>query len=112
MIMPAADTGRPDGDDGPGRGRRLPRPAGLALGTLASLASELIVEHYDPVLGKVMTACDLGVPAGLAVVLFAVIMFGSDASHERAFRLLRWIRDKPEPPGPPMPPHRQHNHRG
>ncbi len=104
MMTPTAGTGRPEGGDGPGQGRRLPRPARLASGTVAGLVGEVILRHYDPALETVMTACDVGVPAVLAVVLFAVIMFGSEDRQERAFRLLRWIRDTPEPPGPPKAP--------
>lgn len=46
-----------------------------------------------------------------AVVVFAVLgtaLYGSLALSERAFRLLRWIRNSPEPPaavtGPPPDP--------
>jgi hypothetical protein len=104
MLMPTADAG-PSGDDGrPGAGRRSPRPAWVALGTVAALAADAITERYDPVLGIIMFVCDTGFPAVLILVVVSVILFGDEGRKDRAFRLLRWIRGKPEPPGPPEPP--------
>ena len=86
------------------RERRLPRPAWLALGTAAALATDAVTERYDPTLGIIMFVCDAGFPALLALVLVSVILFGGEDRKNRAFRLLRWAKDKPEPPAPPEPP--------
>ena len=92
-------------DTGPTpRERRLPRPAWVALGTAAALATDAVTERYDPTLGVIMFICDAGFPALLALVLVSVILFGGEDRKNRAFRLLRWAKDKPEPPAPPEPP--------
>jgi hypothetical protein len=84
--------------------RRLPRPAWAALGTITALAADAVTERYDPTLGIIMFVCDVGFPAVLALVLVSVILFGGEDRKNRAFRLLRWAKDKPEPPAPPEPP--------
>lgn len=99
---PVRATARHGG--GPGQRRRLPRATLLALGSLAGLASELIVAHFDPAIEMITAICGVAVPTALAVVLFLIALFGSDSLHERAFRILRYLKDKPEPPGPPKPP--------
>jgi hypothetical protein len=98
MVMPTADTGRPEG--GPGQPRRLPRWIPLALGTSASVLSEMVLGYHYRALETISIACDVGLPTLLILVLVGTALFGSDDKQERAFRLLRWIRDKPEPPSP------------
>ncbi|MFG1965749.1 hypothetical protein [Nonomuraea sp. NPDC049028] len=42
-----------------------------------------------------------------AIVVVAVLgaaLFGSEVTSERAFRLLRWVANRPEPKGPPRRP--------
>lgn len=52
-------------------------------------------------LGEIIAAVEAAV--GLAIILTA--LFGSQALSERAFRLLRWLGNRPEPPSPmPGPP--------
>lgn len=104
MLMPTVDSGPSSNDGGSGRERRLPRPAWLALGTVATLIAERILEYHHPLLEVVVTVCDVGFPIVLGLLLVTAILFGSEATKERAFRLLRWIRDKPEPPGPACTP--------
>jgi hypothetical protein len=104
MLMPGVDAGPPRGDGRSGPERWRPRPAWVALGTVAALAADAVTERYDPALGMIMFVCDAGFPAVLTLVLVSVILFGGEDRPDRAFRLLRWIRDKPEPPGPPEPP--------
>jgi hypothetical protein len=36
----------------------------------------------------------------VALTLIGTALFGSQALSDRAFRLLRWIANKPEPPAP------------
>ena len=57
-----------------------------------------------------MAVCDVGFPAVLALVLVSVILFGGEDRKNRAFRLLRWAKDKPEPPAPPEPPAKTRTH--
>ena len=91
------------GDRRTGQERWRSRPAQLALGTVATLVVETAVEHYRPTLEMIMFVCGVGLLALLILVLVTVILFGSKERQDRAFRLLRWIGDKPEPPGPPEP---------
>jgi hypothetical protein len=77
----------------PGRGRTPWRPAvvgATALGTPAA------VSILHPVLGEAIPIIEV---AGMLTVI-AVALFGSQALSERAFRLLRWLGNRPEPPGP------------
>lgn len=104
MMTPTLGRGRPAEDGGPGQRGRLPRASWWALDSLAGLASELIVAHFDPAIEMITTICGIGVPTALAVVLFVTALFGSDPLQDRAFRLLRYLRDKPEPPAPPKSP--------
>jgi len=39
-----------------------------------------------------------------ALTIIGTALFGSPALSERAFRLLRWIGNRPEPPGPAPEP--------
>ncbi|MEV1001421.1 hypothetical protein [Nonomuraea sp. NPDC050202] len=40
------------------------------------------------------------IEASVAVVVVAAALFGSDVISERAFRLLRWLSNRPEPEAP------------
>lgn len=79
---------------GPDRGRRIARIAVVGLGSIGTSIS-LYLTHCTLV-GNILT----GVEA-MATVLLVTLLFASETYSERAFRLLRWIRDKPEPPCPP-----------
>ncbi|KAA9379013.1 hypothetical protein F5972_12375 [Microbispora cellulosiformans] len=69
---------------------RRGRAAALAAAAATAPAAVWVVH---PVLSTVIAG--LGAAAGLAVVITA--LFGSDRFSERAFRLLRWLADRPEP---------------
>jgi hypothetical protein len=49
-----------------------------------------------PVLGEVIAIIEVTV----ALTIAGIALFGSPALSERAFRLLRWIRNQPEPQAP------------
>lgn len=100
MVMPTVDTGPSNDGSGSGQERRLRRPVRLALGTGAGVLGEVILGYHNQALETISIVCDVGLPTVLILVLIATILFGSEARHERAFRLLRWLGDKPEPPGP------------
>ncbi|MFI6902316.1 hypothetical protein ACIBKY_13715 [Nonomuraea sp. NPDC050394] len=50
-----------------------------------------------PGLGIVLTALE----AIIVVAVLGAALFGSAVISERAFRLLRWVANRPEPKGPP-----------
>ena len=107
MAPPAIDPR--SGDDGTGRVAKPERSvlaAGLCLRLGAgALAAEGAAGWLHPVLGEILVAADVLLPAAWASVLLAAILFGSDRASEKAFRLLRCITGRPEPPAPaPAPP--------
>jgi hypothetical protein len=54
-----------------------------------------------PLLGEIAAAVELAV----MLTIIGTALFGSQAHSDRAFRLLRWIGNRPEPPAlPPSPP--------
>ena len=61
-----------------------------ALGTPAGIG----VLH--PMLGEIVAIIELVV----ALTIIGTALFGSTALSDRAFRLLRWIGNRPEPPAP------------
>ena len=66
---------------------------------IVSLGTPAVAEVLHPLLGEIITSAEAVVV--LVVILTAV--FGNQDQRERAFRLLRWLRDRPEPPGPDHP---------
>ena len=78
----------------PARRERVPwRSVGTGVTALGTPAG---IGVFHPLLGEAIAIVEL-------VVLLAIIgtaLYGSSALSERAFRLLRWIGDRPEPPGP------------
>ena len=76
-----------------GRGRFMPRPAGLGLGAIGLPASG---EYLNPMVGQVLAIAEI---ITLLVVVSAAL-FGARHVSERAFRLLRWCADHPEPRAP------------
>jgi hypothetical protein len=78
-------------------GGRVPwRTAGIGL---TSLGAPIGIGVADPLLGQIAIAIELAV----ALTIIGTALFGSQALSERAFRLLRWIANRPEPPGPAAP---------
>jgi hypothetical protein len=81
-------------------GRRSSAPW-RALGTGASvLGGEGLTAYLHPALGEGLAVTDIVVPLILAIVFLTAILRGSRETCERAFRLLRWIANRPEPPAP------------
>jgi len=66
---------------------------------IASLGTPAAAEVLHPLLGEIITSAEAVVV--LVVILMAV--FGNQDQRERAFRLLRWLRDRPEPPSQDHP---------
>jgi hypothetical protein len=61
---------------------------------VASLATPVGIGVLHPVLGEVIAVIEVAV----ILTIIGTALFGSMALSERAFRLLRWIGNRPEPP--------------
>jgi hypothetical protein len=80
---------------------RADRPPWRAVGTvLTSIGTPVGIGVADPLLGQVAAAVELAV----VLTIIGTALFGSQALSDRAFRLLRWIANRPEPPGPASSP--------
>lgn len=95
-AIPATDTGQ---DAAPAPGGRRPTPWQM-LGVGAGIVTESVASFLHPALGEVLAAADIIVPLAIGLILLTAILRGSDRTCERAFRLLRWITNRPEPPAP------------
>jgi uncharacterized membrane protein YfbV (UPF0208 family) len=67
--------------------------AGLAAAPVSVIA-------LPPALGAAALAAELA----FAVALAGIVIYGTREQADRTFRLLRWLRDRPEPPAPTSPP--------
>jgi hypothetical protein len=70
------------------------------IGVGAGVLSEGVAGYLHPVLGEALAAVDIIVPMVVSLILLIAILCGSSRTCERAFRLLRWITNRPEPPAP------------
>ena len=61
---------------------------------VASLATPVGIGVLHPVLGEVIAVIEIAV----ILTIIGTALFGSSALSERAFRLLRWLGNRPEPP--------------
>jgi hypothetical protein len=69
------------------------RPVGAGVVSLGAPAG---IGVLHPVLGEVIAIIEVAV----VLTIIGTALFGSSALSERAFRLLRWIGNRPEPPVP------------
>lgn len=107
LMSPADEAGgRPDDGGGqvgsaPARHDRLSwRSAGAGA---ASLATPVGIGVLHPLLGEVIAIIEVAV----VLTILGTALFGSPALSERAFRLLRWLRNRPEPQAPALGDMRQ-----
>ena len=63
---------------------------------IVSVGTPVGISMLHPLLGEVLTVVEL---ATMLIVL-GTALFGTQTLSERAFRLLRWLGNRPEPPGP------------
>ncbi len=49
-------------------------------------------------LGAIIALTEIAVPAIIALAVLVAVLRGSENTCERAFRLLRWLANRPEPP--------------
>jgi len=62
----------------------------------SSFATTFGIGMVHPALGAAVAV----IVIALVLTIICTAMFGSPALSERAFRILRWISNRPEPPGP------------
>lgn len=67
---------------------------------IASLGTPAVIWIECPVLGVVIAAIE----AAAMLTIIGTALFGSPALSERAFRLLRWLGNRPEPSSPDVRP--------
>ncbi len=80
-------------DDSPAVTPRSLRPV---VATLAAAGVPVAGGVLHPILGEIVFLVELVV----VLTLVGTALFGSLDLSERAFRLLRWIGNRPEPPAP------------
>ena len=92
VIPPPHSPPAPDaGQQAVAPGGRLPwRAAGIGL---TSLGTPIGIGVADPALGSIAFVIELAV----TLTIIGTALFGSRALSDRAFRLLRWIANRPEP---------------
>jgi len=91
-AVPDAE-GQAAGDPARRSGRVPWRAAGIGL---TSLGTPIGIGVADPILGQIAIAIELVV----TLAIIGTALFGSKTHSERAFRLLRWIANRPEPAAP------------
>jgi hypothetical protein len=74
---------------------------------MVSVGTPLGISLLHPLLGEVLAVVELVI----ILTVLGTALFGSQTLSERAFRLLRWLGNRPEPPGPSGRAPRGH-HRG
>lgn len=77
--------------------RTLRRQLGLGA---SAIGAPTFMCFVDPTLGLILTVSEL---AAILIVL-ATALFGTPTFSDRAFRVLRWLADRPEHAAPPVPP--------
>lgn len=82
-----------DGERAATPGRIPWRPVGTGL---ISVGAPLGVALLHPLLGEAIAIIELAV----MLTVLGTALFGSQILSERAFRLLRWLRNRPEPLAP------------
>jgi hypothetical protein len=63
---------------------------------MVSVGTPLGISILHPLLGEVLAVVELVT----ILTVLGTALFGSQTLSERAFRLLRWLGNRPEPPGP------------
>jgi hypothetical protein len=107
----SAPRGTPSPEpDGEHPGPRLPdeaetsprnriSPWRSAAAGVAGIGAPTILSVLHPLLGGIVALIELTV----VLTIFGTALFGSETLSQRAFRLLRWMVNRPEPPAPEQP---------
>lgn len=89
------DVQATDADRGvPNVQKRLPRRSVAA--SVTALGAAVSIGALNPMLPEIAAMIALVV----ALTILGTALFGNTDFSDRAFRLLRWIRNRPEPPAP------------
>lgn len=96
MTEPGSKSAGPAAPPAPDGGRAPWRIAGIGLTSLGTPIGIGVVDHL---LGSMALVLELTV----ALTIIGTALFGSQVISERAFRILRWIVNRPEPPAPAAP---------
>jgi|ERR1035438_6467823 hypothetical protein len=75
---------------------RATRAIGLGAGPVVAPFAAVALQ---PVFGAALLAAELV----LVLIVLGIVVYGTQDHADRAFRLLRWLRSRPEPPAP-IPP--------
>jgi hypothetical protein len=89
---------------------RAPGPTRAAYAALAKgfclfasgLGADASLTYFSRDLGTILVLTELAGVAVIVLIFLIAILYGSNNTCERAFRLLRWVANQPEPP-PPNP---------
>jgi hypothetical protein len=79
------------------------RPLGASV---TSVGVPVGLGALHPLFGEMLAGAELAVILAVILVVIGTSLYGSGVLSERAFRLLRWIGNRPEPPGPKRGVHR------
>lgn len=74
--------------------------------TAASVGVPAGVGLLHPVIGEIVLFVELAV----TLIILATALFGTQKYSERAFRLMRWVANRPEPEAPPASTERVPGH--
>jgi hypothetical protein len=104
VTSPAPQNAAPSPDYGDGQAttgkathvvrEQVPWRSAAASVTALGVPAGIGVLH--PMLGEIVAGIELVV----ALTIIGTALFGSTALSDRAFRLLRWMGNRPEPPAP------------
>jgi hypothetical protein len=73
------------------------RRRSLTLGC-AGIGANAGLTFFSRDLGAILALTEVAAPAASALILLIAVLCGSYDTCERAFRLLRWLVNRPEPP--------------
>jgi hypothetical protein len=71
------------------------RPLGIGLTSVGVPAG---IGALHPLFAEILAGTELAVILAVFLTVIGTSLYGSDVLSERAFRLLRWFKDRPEPP--------------
>lgn len=74
-------------------------PVIRAIGLGAGPAAAPLAAVLHPVLEAVLLATELI----FVLIVFGIVVYGTQEQADRIFRLLRWLRNRPEPPASASP---------
>lgn len=106
MTSPSPQSAAPFPDHGAGRATtdkaapvvREQVPWRSVAASVTALGTPTGIGMLHPMLGEIVAIIELM----LVLTVIGTVLFGSTVLSDRAFRLLRWIGNRPEPPAPDL----------